>query len=96
MVHSNFKRDGTDPELSRGVILPGLPGGPSWPAYVVSRAREAEEFVRSALGMTKAPEQPEDHLRYRKQRKPAQRPARRSNMLHISRRVRRKHRRAAK
>lgn len=96
MVHSNFKKDGADPELGRVSLLPGLPGGPSWAAQVAVYARQAQEFVSAALGMTRAPEQPEEHLRYRKQRRPAQRPKRRRNMLHVSRRVRRKHRRATK
>lgn len=91
-----FKKNGTDPTLDRKAVMPGLPGGPAWSSFVSRAAKVVEEFVESALGMSRAPAQPEEHLRYRKSRGRKQRPKRRPNRLLISKRVRAKHRKAAR
>lgn len=49
----------------------------------------------AALGIGVNVPQPEDEHRYRRSRRKVQHRNRRRNMLHVSKRVRRKHRRAA-
>lgn len=91
-----FKKNGTDPTLSRVAILPGLPGGPSFPSWLAHAARVVQDFVQAATAPSSATFY--DGFRYRRSGRSKNRAERqrRRNMLHVSRRVRHKHRLARK
>lgn len=90
----SFKKNGTDPGFDMPApILPGLPGGSSW----LGRAAQAvQDFVAAAVEPPSGLTPWSEHDRVRRSRRPQQKPKRRRNMLHVSKRVRRKHRRASK
>jgi hypothetical protein len=79
-----FKKDGTDPITTRP--------SRSWNGFNLVGAAILNAL---GLGVSDGGSQPEDEFRYRRSKRQADRPRRRRNMLHVSKRVRRKHRRAA-
>lgn len=75
----SFKKNGTDPEFNRRPAI-GL-------SFVGAM------FMLLGIGQPGA--YPENLPRYERGKRPQQKRAKRRNMLHVSKRVRRKHRRAA-
>lgn len=91
-----FKKNGTDPGFAMpppAAMLPGLPGGPSW---IITLGHAAQEFVQSLI----EPDRPATFydgwrdVRSGRGKGRQAKPRRRPNMLLVSKRVRRKHRRA--
>ncbi len=82
-----FKKDGTDPSIPKQEQ-----GRFAWSGGFSFGPLLAAMLGLPAPGQSNA--QPEDHLRYRKSRRPERSRKLRPNMKLVSKRVRRKHRRA--